>query len=250
MVKISFGFLLILIGAAVLCVSQTVIDGFIAKLYRDSNRQQMPYRLFIPKAYNKSQKYPLILWLHGAGGAGSDNVRQISGDQVPGTRIWLKPAVQAKYAAFILVPQSEGVWSVGGEALSPPLAQVLAIINSLKHEFSIDSNRIYITGQSNGGLGTWEFISKKPEVFAAAIALCSPPFSVNYAVRLARMPIWVFNGANDVASVLALSQEMIAAIQKAGGAPRYTEYKGVGHEVWEHAFKEPELVDWLFAQHK
>jgi predicted peptidase len=169
---------------------------------------------------------------------------------VPGTRIWTKPAVQRKYPAFILVPQSEGVWSVGGEVLSPRLALVLAILKSLKNEFNIDSKRIYLTGQSNGGLGTWEFISKKPDVFAAAICLCSPPFSLSYAARLARMPIWAFNGANEETTVLTMSREMIEAIREAGGAPRYTEYKGVGHEVWEHAFKEPGLVDWLFAQHR
>jgi predicted peptidase len=80
MVKTFFGFLLMFIGTDIPCVSQTVIEGFIAKLYRDSNRQQMPYRLFTPKAYDKSQEYPLIIWLHGAGGAGTDNTRQISGD--------------------------------------------------------------------------------------------------------------------------------------------------------------------------
>jgi predicted peptidase len=250
MVKVLLGFLLILVVTAMPGISQTVIDGFIPRLYQDSNRQQMPYRLFIPKAYNRKQEYPLIIWLHGAGGAGTENVRQISGDQVPGTRIWTKPEVQEKHPAFVLVPQSEGVWSVEREALSTPLALVLAILNTLKNEFSIDSKRIYIVGQSNGGFGTWEFIGKKPEVFAAAIPLCSSPLSVSYAGRLARMPIWAFNGANEEITILTLSREMIAAIREAGGAPRYTEYKGVGHEVWKYVFKEPGLVDWLFAQHR
>jgi predicted peptidase len=130
------------------------------------------------------------------------------------------------------------------------LALVLAIVDSVKNEFRIDSKRIYITGQSNGGVGVWEFISKKPDVFAAAIALCGAPLSVSYAGRLAKMCIWALNGADEQEEILAISREMISAIRRVEGLPRYTEYKGVGHEVWEHAFKGRGIVDWLFAQHK
>jgi predicted peptidase len=250
-VKILVNMLAGLIVASVPCAGQTAIDGFIPRLFQNSNHQQMPYRLFIPKAYNSAQEYPLIIWLHGAGGAGSDNILQISGDQVPGTRLWTKPEVQAKHPAFVLVPQSEGVWSEDGAALSPQLELVRAIINALKSEFRIDTKRIYLTGQSNGGIGTWEFICRRPDLFAAAILLCSgPPLPVSFAGGLARMPIWAFNGANDLIDYMTLSRQMIAAIRQAGGSPRYTEYRGVGHEVWLHAFKEPGLVDWLFAQHR
>ncbi len=175
MVKVLSGLLAIFVVTSVPVCSQTVIDGFIPRLYRDADHQQMPYRLFIPKSYSKAQEYPLIIWLHGAGGAGTDNVLQISGDQVPGTRAWTKAEVQGKHPAFVLVPQSEGVWSVDSSELSPKLGLVLAIINALKNEFKIDSKRIYITGQSNGGFGTWELICRRPDVFAAAIALCSCP---------------------------------------------------------------------------
>jgi predicted peptidase len=250
MVKILLGLSAIFLAAAVPDGSQTAIDGFIPRMYQDSRHQQMPYRLFIPKAISKNSKYPLIIWLHGAGGAGADNVAQVSGDQVNGTRIWTKPESQKKYPAFVLAPQSEGVWSEGSEDLSPRLALVLAILDSLKNEFSIDPKRIYLTGQSNGGVGVWEFICKKPDIFAAAIALCSAPPAIFNAEKLAGMPIWALNGADESTRILTRSREMIAAIRKAGGAPRYTEYKGVGHEVWEHTFKEPDLMDWLFAQHK
>jgi predicted peptidase len=250
MVKTFLGFLAILIAGASPESSQTVIEGFIPRMYEDSHHQRMPYRLFIPKAYSKNSKYPLIIWLHGAGGAGTDNVLQISGDQINGTRMWTSPESQKKYPAFVLVPQSEGVWSQDTKGLSPRLVLVNEILNSLKNEFSIDPKRIYVTGQSNGGVGVWEFICKAPDIFAAAIALCSAPPSISNADKLVTMPIWALNGADEATSTLTRSREMIAAIRKAGGAPRYKEYKGVGHEVWEHAFKEPGLTDWLFAQHK
>jgi predicted peptidase len=244
------GFLFICLVWATPCPSQTEIDGFVPRLYRDSDHAQMPYRLFVPRGYDRTDAYPLIVWLHGAGGAGTDNLRQISGDQVPGTRIWLRPEVQAEHPAFILVPQSRGFWSEGQERLSPPLALVLKIIDSLEKEFSIDRKRIYLAGQSSGGLGTWELICRAPDVFAAAVPLCSPPYSFSYTARLAKIPIWAFNGANEDPEILSLSRKMIAALRKLGGAVRYTEYAGVGHEVWEYAFKEPDLVDWLFAQHR
>src|SRR6476646_4667893 len=82
------------------------VDGFIARLHHGRSGRTMPYRLFIPPGYKKSNKYPLIMWLHGAGGIGSDNLRQIQGDQIPGTHLWARPEIQAQHPAFIVVPQS------------------------------------------------------------------------------------------------------------------------------------------------
>jgi predicted peptidase len=100
-----------------------------------------------------------------------------------------------------------------------------------------------------GGNGTWHFITSRPELFAAAIPLCGWG-NPNRANQIAQMPIWAFHGAADPTVPVAESQKMIAAIRQAGGNPRYTEYKGVGHEVWLKAFQEPGLVEWLFAQHR
>jgi predicted peptidase len=234
--------------AAASCNAQENIDGFVARIYKNASSQTMPYRLFIPKEYDAHKKYPLVLWLHGAGGAGADNILQISGDQFPGTRIWTKPENQTKYPSFVLVPQSRGVW-VQGNDLGARLSMVLNILDALRTEFSIDPRRLYVTGQSNGGFGTWELVTQKPGLFAAAIPLCSP-VDPNRAAVVARLPIWAFTGAKDDSIVVTSSREMIAGIRKAGGNPRYTEYKGVGHDVWLRAFQEPGLVDWLFAQHR
>jgi predicted peptidase len=225
------------------------IDGFIGRTYRSASGETMPYRLFVPPSYNDERRYPLVLWLHGAGGAGKNNIAQISADQISGTRTWTRPQNQTKYPAFVLVPQNPGNWVNSLDELSPEMLLVLGIIDSVQAEFKIDAGRIYVAGQSDGGYGTWNLITQRPDIFAAAIPLCGggDPRS---AGRLSKMPLWVFHGRRDDVIPVSESRKMIAAIQKAGGRPRYTEYSRVGHDVWKPAFAEPELVAWLFAQRK
>lgn len=236
----------------ILGATQDTLDGFVARFYRNGG-ETMPYRLFVPKGYEAQKKYPLIVWLHGAGGAGRDNVRQIIGDQIPGTRTWTQSATQAKYPAFVLAPQSAAGWGAqpkgsSPDTLSASLVLVVGILDSLENEFSIDPHRVYVTGQSDGGYAVWELITKRPERVAAAIAVCGGGDPAG-AARVARMPIWVFHGDADNVVPVTASRQMVAAINKAGGHPRYTEYRGAGHDVWTRAFLEPGLVEWVFAQH-
>jgi predicted peptidase len=133
--------------------------------------------------------------------------------------------------------------------LTPELLQVLAIVDSLREEFHIDSQRLYVAGQSLGGFGTWNLITKKPDIFAAAIVLCGGG-SAALAPNARHVPIWSFQGDADASIFVDSNRRMIEALKKAGGNPRYTEYKGAGHEIWDRVFKEPNLLEWLFAQHK
>jgi predicted peptidase len=248
--KLSAFIALVILCAVVPLTANDAVDGFVARIYKNNHRETMPYRLFIPAGYDKSKKYPIVIWLHGAGGAGNDNLLQISGDQIPGTRLWTKQENQMRYPAFELVPQSTGGWAgANGTKLSDEERLVVEILESLRSEFNIDSKRIYIAGQSNGGFGTWDMISKRPDLFAAAIPLCGGGNQI-LASNLISMPIWAFHGDQDSVIPVSYSRDMIAAIKKLGGVPRYTEYKGIDHDVWIPAFKEPGLVDWLFAQHK
>ena len=246
-----FAFIPILVLLTVMPgTAEDKVDGFVPRVHQNNRREKMPYRLFVPTPYDKSKKYPLVIWLHGAGGAGSDNLNQISGDQIPGTRIWTKPENQMRYPAFVLVPQSSGGWaSSSATQLSDEERLVIEILNALKSEFSIDTKRVYLSGQSNGGFGTWDLISKRPELFAAAIPLCGGG-NTALAASLVSMPIWAFHGEKDDVIPVEETRKMIAAIKKLGGTPRYTEYKGVNHEIWTPTFKEAGLVEWLFAQHK
>ena len=126
------------------CAAQ-LIDGFAGRIYTNPSGQRMPYRLFIPPGYDKSKPYPLVLWLHGAGGAGTNNRAQISQDQIPGTHTWTKPQNQAKFPTFVLVPQSPTNWiSDGVESLSPEMLLVLEILDAVRVEFKIDPSNFEI----------------------------------------------------------------------------------------------------------
>jgi predicted peptidase len=229
--------------------AQDDVDGFAARVYRNAAGETMPYRLFVPPGYNDKKPYPLVLWLHGAGGAGTNNIAQISQDQIPGTRTWTQPKIQARYPSFVLVPQNPGNWVEKLDELGPKMHLVLGMLESLKAEFNIDASRIYVAGQSDGGYGAWNLITQRPDLFAAAIPICGGG-DPRLAGRIARMPIWVFHGRRDEVIPVSESRNMIAAIRKAGGRPRYTEYARLGHELWKQTFAEPQLVPWLFAQQK
>jgi len=229
------------------------IEGFAARTYRVGT-ETMRYRLFVPEQYDAKKKYPIVIWLHGAGGEGVDGYRQLFDDQVPGSQTWTEPANQAKHPAFVLAPQSSVGWlskpqSRRTDGLSGALTRVVAILDQVSHEFSIDQSRVYVAGQSDGGYGAWALITGLPERFAAAVILCGGGEPAK-AARVTHVAIWAFHGSADPMVPVSESRDMIAAIRKAGGKPRYTEYAGLGHEIWNRAFAEPGLVDWLFAQHK
>lgn len=220
-------------------MSQDSIDGFVARVYNQGG-VTVRYRLFIPPKSKKSKRYPLILWLHGAGGSGTDNLRQIQGDQVPGTHLWTTPENVAHHPAFVVVPQSEGRWF--------ELQSVLDVIANLKAEFPIDPNRLYVLGQSIGGAAAWELVKYHPRTFAAAVFVASAGTGRGSPESISSLPIWAFHGSNDP-RILEI-QKMIGDIRSEGGHPRYTEYSGMGHDIWERVFKEPGLAGWLFAQHR
>jgi predicted peptidase len=237
---------LIILGAMPF-LSQDAVDGFVGKLYRNG-RQVMPYRLFVPSGYDKTRAYPLVIWLHGGGSAGDDNLGQISLDNKLGTHFWTRKENQDKHPAFVLAPQSQGAWDSNGDTeLSEELKNVLEILAIVRKDYNIDANRLYVAGQSNGGVGAFGLITKKPGLFAAAIPLCGAG-NTSLAPRAAKTAVWAFHGEKDDIIPAEHSKKMIAALKKAGGNPRYTEYKGIGHDIWELVFKEPDLEEWLFAQ--
>jgi predicted peptidase len=228
---------------------QSPVDGFVPGVYK-KHGGTMPYRLFVPKDYGPEQKYPLVIWLHGAGSAGSDNIGQISLDNKIGTHFWTRPENQEKHPAFVLAPQSQAGWDDNAnKGLSGELKMVLEILDIVRKTYSIDPDRMYIAGQSNGGIGSWGMITKKPGLFAAAIPLCGAG-NPKLAARAAATAVWAFHGAKDDIIPPEYSRSMIAEVKRAGGKPRYTEYKDLGHEIWDRVFQEPDLEEWLFAQHK
>jgi poly(3-hydroxybutyrate) depolymerase len=227
---------------------------FEARIFTNHAGMTIPYRLLVPQNYTKSQKYPLVLFLHGAGERGTNNSAQL----VHGTKLYLDPVNRAKYPAFVLAPQCpEGKkwvdipWDTD-RAIQPrepsaPMILVLELLDQLPKEFSLDKQRVYVTGLSMGGFGTWDLITRYPNRFAAGAPVCGGGDDT-VAVRAARVPIWAFHSDDDATVKVGRTRDMISAIQRAGGRPRYYEYTGLGHNSWDKAYSEPNFLPWLFAQ--
>jgi predicted peptidase len=216
--------------------------------------QKLPYRLLKPEAYDPQKKYPLVVFLHGAGERGDDNKLQLK-HVLP---IFATKESREKYPCFVLAPQcpAEQKWSEvdwGAKSSeqpkqpSAPMTLTLKAIAALEKEFSIDPARLYIIGLSMGGYGTWDVIVRHPEMFAAAVPICGGGDETK-ADAIAKLPIWVFHGAKDPAVSVERSRNMVAALKKAGGSPKYTEYPDAGHDSWVPASKDPDLLPWLFSQ--
>jgi predicted peptidase len=125
----------------------------------------------------------------------------------------------------------------------------MLLVESMLKDLSIDPKRIYITGLSMGGYGTWDLIGRRPDLFAAAVPVCGGG-DEGIAHTIKDIPVWAFHGAKDTAVKVSRTRNMIAALEKVGAKPRYTEYPDVAHDSWSLAYEDPELFRWLFAQAK
>jgi predicted peptidase len=221
--------------------------GYVARTYT-SGSQKMPYRLFVPKGYDRTKRYPLVVWLHGAGGAGTDNIKQIVADQIPGTRLWINAENQAAHPAFVVAPQSDRAWTSGMDSpeLRPDARLVAGMLDALATEFPIDRTRVYLLGQSAGAGGAWSLATNQPERFAGVLLVCPSLGNVTRSWRAAHVPLWVFQGERD--TLIVKTRELVELVAQNGGHPRFTVYPDEGHDIWTRAFAEPDLVEWLFAQ--
>jgi predicted peptidase len=215
----------------------------------------MPYRLFLP---NAAGKLPLVVYLHGSGGSGADNQKQMGLGNVFGTRVWALPENQKSFPCYVVVPQTDRGWMRYGAPspgdsvarLVPGLGDgarvAFEIIDALRRELPIDEQRIYVTGQSMGGGGAWHMTAHRPRFFAAAVICCGSGTNEK-ATDSASTSLWNFHGDADKTVPVAVSRDRIAALRKAGGHPLHTEYAGVGHNVWEWAYTEPAFLRWVFS---
>jgi predicted peptidase len=199
---------------------------------------KLDYLLFLPEGYSKEEKkLPLIRFLHGSGERGKNlKLVKINGP--------LKNVEQQKDLPFIVVsPQCpKGLWwSHRAESLVALLDEVISL-------YEVDNNRIYLTGLSLGGFGTWHLACGYPERFAAIAPICGGG-ELYLAERLKNVPVWAFHGAKDKAVPLERSQEMVDKIEKIGGNARLTVYPNTGHNAWTATYGNPELYKW-FLSHK
>jgi predicted peptidase len=228
-------------------------DGFLARNYHSVGGETMQYRLFVPPGYSAARKYPIVLWLHGANGRGSDNLRQISGGNFLGAHVWTMPEIQNKDPVFVLAPQVEDTktWSRPHVNAGMPVSLRVAfeILDAIEKEYSIDRDREYIAGQSMGGEGVWAALVLAHGRFAAAIALCSDGFDDEIKPD-AGTPVWVFQGDADPIVSVDRVRRWVAALREAGGSPKYTEVPGAGHNVWDTAFADADATTWLLSQRR
>ncbi len=199
--------------------------------------EKLDYLLYLPKDYeaDPAKKWPLVVFLHGAGERGDD----LEKVKVHG------PPMQVEAGRdfpFILVsPQcpTDGWW---------PSEPVHGLITEVESTHRVDPDRIYLTGLSMGGYGTWALACERPDRFAAIVPICGggTPYLMR---RLSGMPVWAFHGARDTAVPLEESQRLVDALKKAGNTRvRFTVYPEVGHNSWTAAYDDPELYHWLLAQ--
>ena len=227
---------------------------FVAYTFTDAHGQTLPYRLAAPLHNDPSRRYPLLLFLHGAGEKGGDNLTQI--DVI--APVVSDPAMRERFPCYVLVPQcpANSAWvnaHYAGQRFIPmpsptaPMRQVIALLATLRKQRNIDPDRIYVGGNSMGGSGTWDIIARNPATFAAAFPMCGRGDTAS-AGALAHLPIWVFHNSGDPLVGVQWSREMVAALRAHGGAPRFTEYPEKSHDCWTRALREPTFFPWLFAQ--
>jgi predicted peptidase len=198
---------------------------------------KLKYLLFLPEGYEKADKsWPLVLLLHGSGESGNDLAKvKIHGPP--------KIVETKKDFPFIVVsPQSPG------RGWDP--AALNALLDDVEANYRLDKERVYLTGLSMGGFGTWALAAFAPNRFAALVPICGGGGNPADAPRLKHIPVWVFHGAKDRAVPLARSEAMVNALKEAGGHVKFTVYPEAGHDSWTAAYDDPQLWAWLAQQKK
>ena len=253
---------------AFLWLPVNMTNAQISELYRPeifvSGSDTLPYRILLPPNFNAAESYPLIVFLHGAGERGNDNEKQL----IHGAAFFSSEENRTRFPAIIVFPQcaendywarvsfemdGQGnrsfIFNPSGEP-TVPMKLTIQLLESLLKENWVDNQRVYLGGLSMGAMGTFELLYRMPELFAAAFPICGGgnPGMINEQVR--EVSVWAFHGEADPVVPSQLSVEMLTAYLKAGVFVKLTLYPGVGHNAWDYAFREAQLLPWLFSNHK
>ena len=216
------------------------------------------YRILKPLNYNPNKRYPVHLFLHGSGERGNDNSSQLT----HGGKLFLKKENREKYNSWVIFPQcskndrwpslSSDQWdkSFNNNNSKPnkSLGLVIRLMDKFIEKNQVDKQRIYLSGLSMGGMGTFEILFRRPNMFAAATPICGngiPQLAKLYADKV---PLWIFHGSDDNVVSPKYSLAMAKAIIEAGGSPKMTLYENTGHGSWNNAFEEKDFLKWIHSK--
>lgn len=214
--------------------------GFLVREVKNGNGTHK-YSLFIPRDYNPSKRYPTIVFLHGIGEAGRDGKKP--------TTVGIGPAIarlNGDFPFIVLFPQAGWDWTTNQAG-----QLVLDVIDDAADAYSIDRERVSLTGMSSGGKGTWVLGARYAKTFAALVPMGG--YAANDAVPAlvaAHIPIWALHNSGDFIVPVGGTRGMIKRLKEQGANPRYTEYGAVGHNCWDKAYDEGELFEWLQQQRR
>lgn len=260
MVAILLGGCMFLAGLQSTTAQTKVETGFLNRTV-EVKRTVYKYVVYVPADYPTSQKWPVILFLHGAGERGNDGLLQ--------TQVGLPPVIRGdmkKYPAIVIMPQvpSDSMWN------GCPAEAAMAALGTTLKEFATDPDRVYLTGLSMGGNGSFYLGYRYAETFAAIAPVCGfvtswrenwKPADVvapgeqatafeRMAQKLAKTPIWIFHGEVDNVVPVEQSRKAAEALMKVNPQAKYTEVAGVGHNSWDNAYNSTSFIEWLFTQKK
>jgi predicted peptidase len=212
--------------------------GFVNKVFKGKDADAK-YVVFIPGDYDGKKEFPVILFLHGAGSTGDDGQKQVKGGLAKHIR-----EAKNKFPFITVFPQAH---TKGWGATGASGKTALAILDEVEKDYKTDKKRVYLTGLSMGGFGTFSFAAAHPERWAAIAPICGGG-QPKTAAKFKDVPCWCFHGDADETVNVEQSRAMIKALKDAGGSPKYTEYPGVGHNSWDRAYATAELYEW-FLKH-
>ena len=195
---------------------------------------QMDYLIYLPENYEQQDKWPLLLFLHGAGERG-DNLDLVT---IHGPPMLVK---NGKQFPFIIVsPQcpKDQLWQP---------VELTALLNEIEQKYRVDKDRIYVSGLSMGGFGTWSLAAYTPYRFAALVPICGGGEKF-WVKKIKHVPIWVFHGAKDTAVPLERSQVLVDVLKKAKSDVKFTVYPEAGHNSWTETYDNPKMYEWLLKQ--
>lgn len=218
------------------------------------------YRVLKPLDYDPKKQYPIHLFLHGSGERGNNNSSQLT----HGGKLFLKKENREKYNSWVIFPQckendrwpslSSDLWDKTLENKSIEPNESLGLVIKMMDEFierkDVNKNKIYVSGLSMGGMGTFELLFRRPNMFAAATPICGNGITELAKLYADKVALWIFHGSNDKVISPKHSLKMARAIINSGGSPRMTLYENVGHDSWNNAFTEKDFLKWIHSKSK